>query len=115
MQQTMQAQQLRRMAERSAVAFLLAVLCVYPLYIDKFSNLGVVKFTGVATLSWAFCLWLGRWPPSGRIPVRVACPGAPTMAFGRWGLWWPRAWSLPLPRCRPPCPCGGWAATTAAA
>ena len=28
MQQTMQAQQLRRMAERSAVAFLLAVLCV---------------------------------------------------------------------------------------
>ena len=46
MQQTMQAQQLRRMAERSAVAFLLAVLCVYPLYIDKFSNLGVVKFTG---------------------------------------------------------------------
>ena len=45
----------------------------------------------------------------------VACPGAPTMAFGRWGLWWPRAWSLPLPRCRPPCPCGGWAATTAAA
>ena len=59
MQQTMQAQQLRRMAERSAVAFLLAVLCVYPLYIDKFSNLGVVKFTGVATLSWAFCLWLG--------------------------------------------------------
>ena len=27
MQQTMQAQQLRRMAERSAVAFLLAVLC----------------------------------------------------------------------------------------
>ena len=101
MQQTMQAQQLRRMAERSAVAFLLAVLCVYPLYIDKFSNLGVVKFTGVATLSWAFCLWLGS--------------GAPTMAFGRWGLWWPRAWSLPLPRCRPPCPCGGWAATTAAA
>ena len=56
MQQTMQAQQLRRMAERSAVAFLLAVLCVYPLYIDKFSNLGIVKFTGVATLSWALSL-----------------------------------------------------------
>ena len=115
MQQTMQAQQLRRMAERSAVAFLLAVLCVYPLYIDKFSNLGVVKFTGVATLSWAFCLWLGALTAIGHAPVRVACPGAPTMAFGRWGLWWPRAWSLPLPRCRPPCPCGGWAATTAAA
>ena len=74
MQQTMQAQQLRRMAERSAVAFLLAVLCVYPLYIDKFSNLGVVKFTGVATLSWAFCLWLGALtaigarPRAGRLP-----------------------------------------------
>ena len=77
MQQTMQAQQLRRMAERSAVAFLLAVLCVYPLYIDKFSNLGIVKFTGVATLSWAFCLWLGALaaigarPRAGRLPWRT--------------------------------------------
>lgn len=77
MQQTMQAQQLRRMAERSAVAFLLAVLCVYPLYIDKFSNLGVVKFTGVATLSWAFYLWLGALaaigarPRAGRLPWRT--------------------------------------------
>ena len=77
MQQTMQAQQLRRMAERSAVAFLLAVLCVYPLYVDKFSNLGVVKFTGVATLSWAFCLWLGALaaigarPRAGRLPWRT--------------------------------------------
>ena len=76
MQQTMQTQQLRRMAERSATAFLLAVLCVYPLYIDKFSNLGVVKFTGVATLSWAFCLWLGALtvvgarPRAGRLPWR---------------------------------------------
>ena len=77
MQQTMQAQQLRRMAERSAVAFLLAVLCVYPLYIDKFSNLGVVKFTGVATLSWVFCLWLGALaaigarPRAGHLPWRT--------------------------------------------
>lgn len=77
MQQTIQTQQLRRMAERSAVAFLLAVLCVYPLYIDKFSNLGVVKFTGVATLSWAFCLWLGALaaigarPRAGRLPWRT--------------------------------------------
>ena len=77
MQQTMQVQQLRRMAERSAVAFLLAVLCVYPLYIDKFSNLGVVKFTGVATLSWAFCLWLGALaaigarPRAGHLPWRT--------------------------------------------
>ena len=77
MQQTMQAQQLRRMAERSAVAFLLAVLCVYPLYIDKFSNLGVVKFTGICTLSWAFALWLGALacvgarPDPGRLPWKA--------------------------------------------
>ena len=44
-----QSQQLRKLAARSATAFLLAALCVFPLYIDKFSNLGVVKFTGVNT------------------------------------------------------------------
>ena len=71
-----QTQQLRQMAQRSAAAFLLAVLCVYPLYIDKFSNLGVVKFTGAATLCWAFCLWLGALaavgarPHTGRLPWR---------------------------------------------
>ena len=65
MQQTIQ---LRKFAARSATAFLLAVLCVYPLYIDKFSNLGVVKFTGVCTLSWAFCLWLGALLLVGAVP-----------------------------------------------
>ena len=71
-----QTQQLRQMAQRSAAAFLLAVLCVYPLYIDKFSNLGIVKFTGAATLCWAFCLWLGALaavgarPHAGRLPWR---------------------------------------------
>ena len=71
-----QTQQLRQMAQRSAAAFLLAVLCVYPLYIDKFSNLGIVKFTGAATLCWAFCLWLGALaavgarPHVGRLPWR---------------------------------------------
>lgn len=76
MQQTMQSQQLRQMAARSATSFLLAVLCVYPLYIDKFSNLGVVKFTGVMTLSLAYCLWLGALaavgarPAPGRLPWR---------------------------------------------
>ena len=44
-----QSQQLRKLAARSATAFLLAALCVFPLYIDKFSNLGVVKFTGICT------------------------------------------------------------------
>ena len=35
-----------------------AFLCVYPLYIDKFSNLGVTKFTGCFTLFLLFLLWL---------------------------------------------------------
>mgnify|MGYP007066004910 FL=1 len=33
-----QSQQLRKLAARSATAFLLAALCVFPLYIDKFST-----------------------------------------------------------------------------
>ena len=63
-----QTQYLRRLAARSATAFLLAVLCIFPLYIDKFSNLGVVKFTGVCTLSWAFTLWLGMLALIGAKP-----------------------------------------------
>ena len=73
MQQTIQ---LRHIAARSATAFLLAALCLYPLYIDKFSNLGVVKFTAVCTLFWAFCAWLGALalvgarPAPGRLRAR---------------------------------------------
>ena len=72
-----QAQQLRRLAAQSATAFLLAALCAFPLYIDKFSNLGVVKFTGICTLSWAFAFWLGMLaavgagPRSGRLPWKT--------------------------------------------
>ena len=72
-----QSQQLRKMAARSATAFLLAALCVFPLYLDKFSNLGVVKFTGICTLSWAFALWLGALacvgarPDPGRLPWKA--------------------------------------------
>ena len=66
MQQTIR---LRQFAARSATAFLLAVLCVYPLYIDKFSNLGVFKFTGVCTLSWVFCLGLGALALVGAQPA----------------------------------------------
>ena len=72
-----QSQQLRKLAVRSATAFLLAALCVFPLYIDKFSNLGVVKFTGICTLSWAFALWLGALacvgarPDPGRLPWKA--------------------------------------------
>ena len=103
-----QTQQLQRLAARTATAFLVAVLCVFPLYIDKFSNLGVVKFTGVCTLSWAFCLWIamlaavGARPRPGRLPWRndhslwalgavvltgilsTATSLSPTMSF--WGL-----------------------------
>ena len=103
-----QTQQLQRLAARTATAFLVAVLCVFPLYIDKFSNLGVVKFTGVCTLSWAFCLWIamlaavGARPRPGRLPWRTdhslwalgavvltgilstAASLSPTMSF--WGL-----------------------------
>ena len=72
-----QSQQLRKLAARSATAFLLAALCVFPLYIDKFSNLGVVKFTGICTLSWAFALWrgaracVGARPDPGRLPWKA--------------------------------------------
>lgn len=72
-----QTHQLRTLAERSATAFLLAALCAFPLYIDKFSNLGVVKFTGVCTLCWAFALWLGALavvgakPRPGRLPWKT--------------------------------------------
>ena len=71
-----QTQQLRRLAERSAAVLLVAALCVFPLYIDKFSNLGVVKFTAICTLCWAFALWLGALaaigakPRPGRLPWR---------------------------------------------
>ena len=71
-----QTQQLRRLAECSAAVLLVAALCVFPLYIDKFSNLGVVKFTGICTLCWAFALWLGALaaigakPRPGRLPWR---------------------------------------------
>lgn len=52
-------QNLSRLTSSSATAFLCAVLCVYPLYIDRFSNLGVTKFTGCFTLFLLFSLWLG--------------------------------------------------------
>ena len=72
-----QSQQLRKLAARSATAFLLAALCVFPLYIDKFSNLGVVKFTGICTVCWVFALWLGALacvgarPDPGRLPWKA--------------------------------------------
>lgn len=69
-----QTQQLRRLAERSAAVLLVAALCVFPLYIDKFSNLGVVKFTGICTLCWAFALWLGALAAVGARPLPERLP-----------------------------------------
>lgn len=102
-----QRSRLDRLAADSATAFLLAVLCVYPLYIDKFSNLGVTKFTGVFTLFLGFCLWLaacgaigahgmpGRWKKrDGRTlslaavvlttALSTVCSLSPTASV--WGL-----------------------------
>ena len=108
-----QSQQLRKLAARSATAFLLAALCVFPLYIDKFSNLGVVKFTGICTLSWAFALWLGALTCVGARPDPGRLRGKPTPHFGRWARSQRRAW---CPPCFPLAGASFWglAATTAA-
>ena len=50
---------LDRFTASAATAFLAAVLCVFPLYIDRFSNLGLTKFTGVALLFLLFGALLG--------------------------------------------------------
>ncbi|MDD6319264.1 MAG: O-antigen ligase family protein [Oscillospiraceae bacterium] len=50
---------LARLTQNSTAAFLMAVLCFYPLYIKQFSNLGVTKFTACFTLFLLFILWLG--------------------------------------------------------
>jgi len=51
-------EELQRLAAGSATAFAASVLCVYPLYIDNFSNLGLTKYTGVFTLFLLWCFWL---------------------------------------------------------
>lgn len=65
---TRQQNDFNTLASRSATVFAAAVLCVYPLYIDRFSNLGVTKYTGVATLLLAFGLWLGALALVGAKP-----------------------------------------------
>lgn len=62
----------RRHTAAAAAVFSAAALCAFPLFLDRFSNLGVVKFTAGATLCLAFSLWLGACclvgsrPPRGR-------------------------------------------------
>ena len=79
-----QTQQLRRLAAQSATAFLVAALCTFPLYIDKFSNLGVVKFTGICTVCWVFALWLGALAVVGAKPMPGRLPW--TTDPGLWAL-----------------------------
>lgn len=50
---------LQRLTTGAATAFCAAALSVYPLYIDRFSNLGVTKFTGVFTLFLLWCFAIG--------------------------------------------------------
>ena len=80
-----QTQQLRRLAAQSATAFLVAALCAFPLYIDKFSNLGVVKFTGICTVSWAFALWLGALAVVGAKPMPGRLPWKTDPGLGALG------------------------------
>lgn len=67
---------LARVTGNVATVFLAAVLCVFPLYIDHFSNLGLTKFTGGFTLLVAGCLALlacaaiGAKAPAGRLSAR---------------------------------------------
>lgn len=82
---THQQQSLDRLTQSSAAAFLCAVLCVYPLYMDRFSNLGLVKFTGCFALFVLFLVWLaacvavGARAPRGRF---AAARRDPTL----WGV-----------------------------
>ena len=80
-----QTQQLRRLAAQSATAFLVAALCAFPLYIDKFSNLGVVKFTGICTVCWAFALWLGALAVVGAKPMPGRLPWQTDPGLGALG------------------------------
>ena len=76
--QQRQQQSLAGITASVATAMLVAVLCVFPLYIDKFSNLGLLKFTGGFTLILVFalvlgsCLLIGGRVPAGRFAKRDA-------------------------------------------
>ena len=106
---------LARLTGSAATAFLVAVCCVFPLYIDRFSNLGLIKFSGVFTLLLLFALLLGACALPGE-PVRRNLAGCTAAAAGCW-RWRP---SCSAPCCPPACrwtrwpPSGGSAATTAA-
>ncbi|WP_294497655.1 O-antigen ligase family protein [uncultured Gemmiger sp.] len=74
---------LRRLTAGCALSLCAATLCVFPLYVDKFSNLGVTKFTGVFLLLLLWCLALGA---SALIGAR-AVPGRLAARRGDLTLW----------------------------
>ncbi|MDD2992819.1 MAG: hypothetical protein PHG73_04665, partial [Pygmaiobacter sp.] len=79
----MQQQPLERFTRGPAAAFVAATLAVYPLYIDRFSILGVTKFTGVGTLFLLFMALLGAGAAIGA----AAVPGRfGKRDLGLWGL-----------------------------
>lgn len=71
-----QQRELTRLLGSTATAMLVAVLCIFPLYIDKFSNLGLTKFSGGFTLILLFallsgvCMLVGGKIPAGRFAKR---------------------------------------------
>lgn len=76
---------LQRLTTGAATAFCLAALSVYPLYIDRFSNLGVTKFTGVSTLILLWCLAIGACVLIGAQTVPGRFAGA-RRDVGLWSL-----------------------------
>ena len=110
-----QTQQLRKLAAQSATAFLVAALCAFPLYIDKFSNLGVVKFTAVCTLCWAFALWLGALRAVGAVPQPGRLPWRQDTALWALGAVTVSGVVSTALSLSPEASFWGWAATTAAA
>ncbi|HJD20267.1 MAG TPA: O-antigen ligase family protein [Candidatus Gemmiger faecigallinarum] len=81
----MRDQPIDRLTAGCAMSLCAATLCVYPLYVDKFSNLGVTKFTGVFMLFVLWCLAMGACALIGgrAAPGRLAAARRdPTL----WGL-----------------------------
>ena len=82
---------LDRFARGGAAAFAAATLAVYPLYIDKFSNLGLTKFTGVFMLTLLWLLLLGACAAIGAAtlpcrfgPAVLREPGKEDPPLRRW-------------------------------
>lgn len=76
---------LQRLTTGAATAFCAAALSVYPLYIDRFSNLGVTKFTGVFALFLLWCFALGACALIGARTVPGRFAGA-RRDVGLWSL-----------------------------